>query len=696
MNSLNFFNFPYRSARLALGLGLSLALTTPARASGTTTPSPAQCMVDTFGSTDQHDGLEFYELWASSFKSPTRDLNAFQAQTGIQVTQLDSQGIAVEARIRVLSDNPGNHIQLVGDFNNWGTAIELHPVAGTPYYEGTLLNPKPNMQYRLVVNGEQRLDPSAEAIASPEYDQKLGRPGSPGLNSIYTGMDQLPAAASVDLRYKPQLISQAEVYELVRNWNDGHRTGPASMIDTYDFIAQSGIIQKLKSMGRNAVQFLPVNGSMDGQAWALRYQDFGLFGPDTRYGSPQAFRNMVDAFRKEGIAVVMDAVVGHYPFTGNRGIRDIGPVGMHRWTKADGSSLFGNRMSPWNTYRYDYQNPNVRRFLIDSILTMIKRYGISGIRFDNLDGIRFEPGGTEFLNQLMREVRAYRPETMLIGEMFFGDNNVMHKIEDGGMGLGARTDSDFFDWIKDNMLGMTEQVDMNRLRGTIRNPWDWKEVPRSKYPTDQDEANNGRGGATGQYIASLIKGTGADWSYVERKTKVFASLPLLTSSTTLDLPQTSLLQEGSFGSNPAPQWQNLQLDSQRKVHEYFNALSTYVRENPAFAFQNLHPNIENHTDYDNKVMSMLRIDRKTGKKIYAIINLSHRDLSNYNFGVDTDKPLRIAVDSSRREFGGDGHLSDATGGHSLPIQESGAQGKPRSVTLPVLPAYGVVVMETAP
>lgn len=85
-------------------------------------------------------------------------------------------------------------------------------------------------------------------------------------------------------------------------------------------------------------------------------------------------------------------------------------------------------MSPWDTHRYDYANPHVRRFLIDSILHMMYRYGISGIRFDNYDGIRFEPGGTEFLKQLAVEVRDYRPEALLIAEMFFADNKVMKRI----------------------------------------------------------------------------------------------------------------------------------------------------------------------------------------------------------------------------------------------------------------------------
>ena len=162
---------------------------------------------------------------------------------------------------------------------------------------------------------------------------------------------------------------------------------------------------------------------------------------------------MMDAFNEAGIGVVMDVVVGHYPFDGNVEGRRIGPVGLTQWKKADGRILYGQDMSPWATYRYDYANPYIRRHLIDSILTMVKRYGISGLRFDNLDGIRFASGGREFLRELHEELRAYRPEIWTNAEMFFGDNSVTASMESGGLGLNARTNSDLFDWFKEHAQG---------------------------------------------------------------------------------------------------------------------------------------------------------------------------------------------------------------------------------------------------
>lgn len=127
-------------------------------------------------------------------------------------------------------------------------------------------------------------------------------------------------------------------------------------------------------------------------SWHLRYQVFGNFAPDSRYGTPDEFARMIDTFNQNGIAVIMDSVVGHYPFQGNADMRALDPIGLHRWKKADGQALYGSEKSPWNTSRYDYANPYVRRFLTNRILDMIRKYGISGIRFDNLDGIRFSPG----------------------------------------------------------------------------------------------------------------------------------------------------------------------------------------------------------------------------------------------------------------------------------------------------------------
>ena len=85
--------------------------------------------------------LERYEairVLGLEVTDPKNYIENFRAQTGITVTKRDSNGNALEGKIRVLSDNNYNRISVVGPFNNWGVTMtdedELHSVPGTRYY----------------------------------------------------------------------------------------------------------------------------------------------------------------------------------------------------------------------------------------------------------------------------------------------------------------------------------------------------------------------------------------------------------------------------------------------------------------------------------------------------------------------------------------------------------------------------------
>lgn len=69
--------------------------------------------------------------------------------------------------------------------------------------------------------------------------------------------------------------------------------------------------------------------------------------------------------------------------------------------------------------------------------------------------------------------------------------------------------------------------------------------------------------------------------------------------------------------------------------------------------------IENHVDHKNKVISLLRTDSASGKKIYALVNVSHRELTDYSFGVEGAQTFRVAFDGDSTEWGGAGRLAQA-------------------------------------
>jgi 1,4-alpha-glucan branching enzyme len=650
--------------------------------------------------------IDFYEFSRTASLAPTRDWKDFASKQGIRITQRDGQGNATRGEIRVLTDNPKAKVAFacVGKCREPGR-VELKPDPADAHYMIGSVAVNHGMQYRLEFNGRQVLDPAANLFTTPGFNAKFNGNSDAFLNSAFWDLDRpdayRPRSGAPNLVDRPVIIAESEVHALAARYarplSEG-QVGPAFVQDTYKFIATSGLVHRLAESGYNAVELLPFNQSVDGDSWHYRYQVFGLFAPESRYGSPDEFAEMVDAFNREGINVIMDSVVGHWPERANDGSRSLEPIGLSQWKKEDGRQLFGDNDSPFGTKRYDYANPFIRRFLTDSILTMLKQYRIGGIRFDNLDGIRFENGGTEFLKELIAEIRAYAPQTLLIGEMFFGESKVTQRIDQGGIGVGVRTDSMLFDWIKDNMLLTESGVNMGGLRDALRKPWEWGEVARVKYATNHDEAANRRDGATGQYTATLIKaGNDAAWPHVEGKVRAFGALTMLSGSVYLDMPQMRLLQEGSFYSNPAVQWElrdpfhkNEHLP-QYRAWEFFATLSNYVKNESAFAFKNLHADIENSVDDQNghRIVTMLRIDKASGKRIYCLINLGASQVVNYKVGVETGADrLALIVDSNF------GKSEAAPGGFVQVNHQDRWQGKNDSIVIPFVDSYAVLVFET--
>jgi 1,4-alpha-glucan branching enzyme len=618
----------------------------------------------------------------------------------------DQQGNAVKGRLHVLVDNPGlnGHVQVIGPFNNWGKNPRpqdtMRPVKGRPeMFYADIDGISHGMQYRIKIDDHEVIDPTSAMYTTPEFLEREGRLNQGDyLNSVFWDFKRPGAyqisTQRVDLRNKPALISEVEAYSLVRSWTDsaGQR-GPRTKADTYGFIARSGVIAHLRASGINAVEFLPFNQAVDGEPWAFRYQIFGLFAPDSCFGSPDEFKMMVDEFHRNGIAVVMDTVISHFPFQGNSSpSRQLKGVGADVWWKANGQKLYATEISPWNTFRYDYANPYVRRMLTESLLFMMKEYGLDGIRYDNVDGIRSLNGGEQLLKEINAQVRLLNPSAFLVSEAFDTPGAYEFRMDEGGIGMNTKNDGDTFEIWRSSLAGTTESMDMLRIKNLLNSVWDWKTIAQMRYLTNHDESANGRGGASGSYPASFL---GDNPYYVMGKIKMADSFNMLAGAYYLSTPQTRLMQKGTFYDNPSIDWDLAKNDpSARMLWSYFSTLGRFVESKASyFNFASLHRGIENHVDNDNKIISLKRVDPNTGKAMYVVINMGHHEIRQYRFGVSNEGRYNVAFDGDSRDFGGSGHLHDELPGGAFDNDAQAAHGKPHSLIVPVIAPYSVTIFE---
>ena len=158
----------------------------------------------------------------------------------------------------------------------------------------------------------------------------------------------------------------------------------------------------LKALGVNTIELLPVHESDNdcnpvdgpgGNYWA--YMTYGYFAPDRRYSSDKSlggptkeFKEMVDAFHKEGMEVYLDVVFNHSG-EGGTWSGDVTTTELTFMRGLDNStyySLSADGAGYWETTgcgnNLQCDNPVVRNLILDSLTYWIDEMGVDGYRFD--------------------------------------------------------------------------------------------------------------------------------------------------------------------------------------------------------------------------------------------------------------------------------------------------------------------------
>ena len=142
---------------------------------------------------------------------------------------------------------------------------------------------------------------------------------------------------------------------------------------TYEQLAKE-LVAYVKDMGFTHIEFLPVSEYPFDGSWG--YQATGLYAPTSRFGSPEELRALIKAAHDEGISVILDWVVGHFP------------TDDHGLAKFDGTALYEHAdpregyHQDWNTLIYNFGRNEVKNFLQGNALYWIERFGFDGIRVD--------------------------------------------------------------------------------------------------------------------------------------------------------------------------------------------------------------------------------------------------------------------------------------------------------------------------
>ncbi|MFT4311447.1 MAG: alpha-amylase family glycosyl hydrolase [Candidatus Woesearchaeota archaeon] len=641
--------------------------------------------------------------WEKLLEKKGEDVSNWQSKFGASVSKRDEKGIATHFKVNLYVDTMPGDIYIVGSFNDWEkevSKLENYKLEKFNGFASIEIKASHLDEYKFYVSSKKKFyqDPTGF------YFNDLG-------NTIFWDFED-PSSykkkhSPPRLNGKSLKILQTDLPGLIAHYNSGEELGSdIHESNYYEFIAKSSVIKEIKSLGFNAVQFLPFAQSIDGSNWKYRYLVPFQFAIQKNWGTPNQFKKMIDMFHKEGIAVIGDFVVGHVPHKDFKIFgQDFEDNGLHVWKKESKDFVYLKDDTSWGTKRLDYDNPLIREFFVDACLSFYKHYGVDGFRIDNVDGIiRYgESGegperenGRVFLKELCSKLYKYNPEAIISFEAhyFFEDNAKMLvspiNSDDRALGATAYNDSRLSYYF--HKIYMLEKVD-NVSAWKFKHIIDEKEWGKSNsticdFHNHDAAAGLMHGRATGSYAYDAMTQDKGNHFHAVGKIKVMeAIISFMGEGRTLDLLQTFLLQTGTFEHDSSIHW-FLTFNEANKNLVSFKKEVNFLMDNDAFWPLNLKNRKVLNVDEKNKVL----VIKREGKNSFIIvINLSAWTHHKYKVGVDTNSDFEVLLNSDEFKYSGFGLISYPK------ILKNNASNNfevlDRELELPMLSPYGVLVLK---
>lgn len=220
----------------------------------------------------------------------------------------------------------------------------------------------------------------------------------------------------------------------------------------------------LASLGVNAIELLPVNGTNMERWWG--YEPTYLYSVEAAYGGRKAFKQLVLEAHKRGIGIILDVVYNHLtPEPGFDLWRFDG------WSKPGRGGIYFYsdwRMdTPWGP-RPDYGRPEVRKYIVDSAKTWLADCHIDGLRADAVFAIRNAKGwnddpehdladGWKLLVEISKTVHRARPASLLIAEDVAVNDYITKPSNHGGAGFDAQWETTFPSSLRDVLTPVSDE-----------------------------------------------------------------------------------------------------------------------------------------------------------------------------------------------------------------------------------------------
>ena len=453
----------------------------------------------------------------------------------------------------------------------------------------------------------------------------------------------------------------------------------------------SELVKYVIDMGYTHVELLPITEHPYYPSWG--YLSTGFFAPTSRFGSPQEFMTLVEAFHQSDIGVILDWVPAHFP-SDESWLADF-----------DGSSVYEHPNPKkgyhpdWNSLIFNFDRPEIRSFLISSAHFWLDRFHIDGLRVDAVASMLYldysrdegewdpnEYGTNENLSAITffkdLNLSCYNtfPGIMMMAEESTAFAGVTKPVDEGGLGFGFKW---MMGWMNDTLRYM-ERDPIYRQHHHNEVSFSMAYAYSESYvlPLSHDEVVHGK--------QSLVyKMPGDEW-------QKFANLRLLYAYM-FSHPGHKLLfmgddigQTTEWSVDAGVNWNLLDHEPHSGIKILVETLNDiYKKEEPfhKYSFEPKGFQWIDHNDHKNSILTYVRHSDK--HMILVVCNFTPIPHDSYRVGTPKGGKWKELFNSNESRFWGSGtHLNKEIKSDKLE-----SHGYSNSISVK-LPPFGVIFLKT--
>ncbi|WP_416441350.1 1,4-alpha-glucan branching protein GlgB [Phnomibacter sp. MR] len=461
--------------------------------------------------------------------------------------------------------------------------------------------------------------------------------------------------------------------------------------NTYAQIAER-LVPYVQEMGFTHVELMPVMEHPYDGSWG--YQGTGYFAPTSRFGTPQEFMGLIDAFHQAGIGVILDWVPSHFPYD------------MHGLFMFDGTHTYEyadmrkGYHPDWNSYIFNYKRSEVKSFLISSARFWFDKYHIDGFRVDAVSSMlrldysrnegQWEPnefGGNgnieaiAFLKEMNEMVYRDFPDTQTIAEEATDWPGITNPTYADGLGFGMKW---MMGWMHDTLKYFKKdpifrQFQQDQFSFSMM----YYNDENFMLPLSHDEVVHGKS-------PMLYKMPGDEW-------QKFANLRLLYTYMFTHPGGKLLFMGNEFGSTQEWNhktelpWELLQYDCHRLLKDCVRDVLHLVKEEPAFYEIQFDADCFEWVEINRRaecVMAFRRRAKKEKDDVIVVFNMTPVVRHDFPIYANGKKQWKEIFNSDSKAYWGTGDVFNP----DIPCTLVDKESKRYELKLQ-LPALGAIVLK---